>query len=277
MKKIVIFAVLFLAMYSGYAQNNINNYKYVIVPNSYKFLNSANEYRLNELTKFLFEKYNFVTFMENDAFPDEVISNGCLALRANVLDDSGFFKTILKIELKNCKGDIVYTTLEGISREKDRAVAYNLALRGASKSLDGLNYSYAPDANQIIIPSETTRAQEQINSLKKEIETLREEKITGVETTETPQTNRNVLKKSVPLQTVIKATDSASLYAQEIPNGYRVVDETSMVVFTLWQSNLKDVFIVKDNNAIVYKEAGLWIYSSVVKGKTVSKIMSLHF
>lgn len=277
MKKIVILTVLILAVYSGYAQNNINNYKYVIVPNSFEFLSSPNEYRLNELSKFLFEKYNFTTFMENDAFPDEVLANGCLALRAHVVDDSGMLNTKLNIELKNCKGEIVYSTTQGTSREKELGVAYNKALRATFMSFESLNYSYKPDANQIKLQTETAIAQEQIVSLKKEIETLKGEKKTPVKMSKEVNNTLTEEKAPVPIVKLTKAVEISEFYAQEIPNGYRVVDSTKKVLFTLWRSNLKDVFIVKDKNAIVYKENGSYIYSSVENGETVSKAMAIQF
>lgn len=277
MKKIIVLAVFLLAVYSGYAQNNINNYKYVIVPNSYEFLNSPNEYRLNELTKFLFEKYNFTTFMENDAFPDEVLANSCLALRAYVIDDSRMLKTKLSIELKNCKGDIVYSSMPGESREKDRAVAYNKALRATSVSFQSLKYSYKPDANQIKLQTETAIAQEQIVTLKKEIETLKEEKNTPLETPKKVNTTVAIEKTSVPLVKLTKTVEIIEFYTQEIPNGYHVVDSTKKVMFTIWKSNLKDVFIVQDENAIVYRENGTWFFSSIVNGETVSKTMTIQF
>ena len=74
-----------------------------------------------------------------------------------------------------------------------------------------------------------------------------------------------------------KAVDIPQFYTQEISNGYRVMDSTKKVMYTLWRSNLRDVFIVKDENAIVYKDNGFWIYSSVVNGETVSKTINLHF
>jgi len=277
MKRIIAFALLILTLSSGYAQNNINNYKYVIVPNSFEFLSSPNEYRLNELTKFLLEKYNFTAFMDNEALPNEVIANRCLALQARVLDDSGMFKTKLNIELENCKGDVVFSTIQGESREKDRAVAYNKALRAASVSFEALNYSYKPDANQIKIETETAKAQEEIVSLKKEIETLKEKKNTPVETQNEANTILPMVKPVVPLQKMTKAVDIPQFYTQEISNGYRVMDSTKKVMYTLWRSNLKDVFIVKDENAIVYKDNDFWIYSSVVNGETVSKTINLHF
>ena len=41
------------------AQENVNNYKYIIVPKKFDFLKEENQYRVNTFTKFLFEKQGF--------------------------------------------------------------------------------------------------------------------------------------------------------------------------------------------------------------------------
>ena len=98
--KIKIFTILMSLAFisSAFSQTNLNNYKYIIVPKKYDFLKEADQYRLNGLTQFLFEKYGFSTLMEGDNYPDDLLKNKCLALNSNVINDSGIFKTKLKIE-----------------------------------------------------------------------------------------------------------------------------------------------------------------------------------
>ncbi|MDX1270337.1 hypothetical protein [Bizionia paragorgiae] len=274
MKKLVAFTILFLALYSGYAQHNLNNYKYVVVPDRYDFLKTPNEYRINELTKFLFEKYNFIAFLESEVLPDEILTNACLVLHANVLDHSGVFKTKLTIELKNCKGEIVFTSIEGDSREKEHSVAYNLALRAAAQSLAALNYSYNPDENQIKLVSESTKAKEEIKALKQEITSLKEaKKVTELESNESSNTVK-VTKDTVTLTTPLKET----VYkATKTPRGYEVNNSLTNEVLLLFPTDLKDVFMVKDKNAILYKKDGVWIYTSLNNSEMVSKEMHIQF
>ncbi|HEY5687817.1 MAG TPA: hypothetical protein VIS27_05865, partial [Yeosuana sp.] len=96
--KIKIFTVLMALAFisSAFSQTNLNNYKYVIVPNKYEFLKTINQYKLNDLTKFLFEKYGFSTLMEGDNYPDDLIADTCLALKSNLIEDSKLFKTQLQ-------------------------------------------------------------------------------------------------------------------------------------------------------------------------------------
>ncbi len=84
------------------AQTNLNNYKYVLVPKKFDFLKEADQYQLNSLTKFLLEKENFTAIFDDEDFPEDLAKDRCLALEANVIDDSGLFKTKLTVQLQDC-------------------------------------------------------------------------------------------------------------------------------------------------------------------------------
>ena len=51
-----------------FSQTKLNDYKYVIVPNSFDFLKSKDQYQLNSLTKFLLNKNGFTAIMEDEIF-----------------------------------------------------------------------------------------------------------------------------------------------------------------------------------------------------------------
>ena len=111
--------VAFFVVASIFAQTNLNNYKYIIVPNKFDFLKEDNQYRMNELAQFLFDKYGFTALMEGSEYPEDLTLNRCLALRSNVLKESGMFKTRLKVILKDCNDRVVFTSNTGESREKE--------------------------------------------------------------------------------------------------------------------------------------------------------------
>jgi hypothetical protein len=124
------------------AQTSINDYKYVVVPKSYEFSQEQDQYQLNSLSKFLFEKHGFNTIMEGDNYPTDLAEDRCLALYANAVGNSGLFVTKVSIELLDCNGDLVYITDEGTSKDKRKGQAYIISTREAFKSLETLNYSY---------------------------------------------------------------------------------------------------------------------------------------
>ncbi|WP_283642955.1 hypothetical protein [Croceibacter atlanticus] len=141
MKYILSFMFVFLSM-TLIAQTSINDYKYVVVPKSYEFSQEQDQYQLNSLSKFLFEKHGFNTIMEGDNYPTDLAEDRCLALYANAVGNSGLFVTKVSIELLDCNGDLVYITDEGTSKDKRKGQAYIISTREAFKSLETLNYSY---------------------------------------------------------------------------------------------------------------------------------------
>ncbi|MDT0675644.1 hypothetical protein [Autumnicola musiva] len=141
MKKLLSVFLLICSFASANAQD-LNDYQYVIVPESFEFSDSKNEYQLNALTKFLLEKYGFKTVMKSADKSAVLQGDPCRALYADVSNDSGLFVTKLKLVLKDCYDKVVYESPEGRSREKDFKVAYQEALRNAFSSLEEQGYEY---------------------------------------------------------------------------------------------------------------------------------------
>lgn len=144
MKKIFIAFLIFGSLFSVNAQD-LNNYKYVIVPKSFEFSKRTNQYQLNALTKFLFEKYGFKTLMEDENKPMDLAKNNCLGLKADVNNNSGLFVTKMVVTLTDCQGNVVFTSKEGRSREKEFKTAWHEALRDAFTSVAELDHNYEAD------------------------------------------------------------------------------------------------------------------------------------
>lgn len=127
------------------AQSKLDAYKYIIVPERYDFLREVDQYRINSLTKFLFEKNGFSTLLEHEDYPDDVKSNPCLALTAEVMNSSSMFTSKLYIELKDCYKKVVFTSEVGRSKEKEYKISYQEALRNAFVTFEEMNYKFNPD------------------------------------------------------------------------------------------------------------------------------------
>lgn len=259
-KKMFLLCSLFVCTTIVLAQDNLNAYKYVIVPSTYDFQHEADEYQLNSLSKFLFEKYGFNAVIDDEAYPEEIANNACLALRADVLKDPGMFKTKLKIQLKNCKNEVVYVSKVGESREKQFKVAYNEALRDAFSSLSMLNHKF--DSSQAIVNTSPQVTQtdmsskEEIKRLQEEIKTLKREKQVEV-VNEAPKTEiskpEEVKSKSVNFTAKLK---SGGVF------NYDLIDENNQIAYTILFSGKEDVYMVKDTNAIIYKMNGNWVLAT---------------
>ncbi len=128
MKKFLVLFLLVTAV--GFAQN-LNGYKYAMVPSKFLFLKEENMYNLNLLTKMYLQKYGFETYYNNETAPDEFVISNCNKIYIDVLENNNMFTTKLKVVVKDCKGTVLATSEEGTSAEKEYQVAYNLALRMA--------------------------------------------------------------------------------------------------------------------------------------------------
>ncbi|MCH7524314.1 MAG: hypothetical protein IIC74_04720 [Bacteroidetes bacterium] len=285
-----IFALIVLCFVSStFSQTTINDYKYVIVPNRFNFLKSIDQYQLNSLTKFLFNKYGFTSIMDNEVFPKDLVDNGCLALRTDVENLKGFFITKLVVVLRNCKNEIVFSSEVGETREKDFKKAYHLALRDAFKSFETVNYSYKPTEKALTENRTKTETNQEIENLKEEIKSLKDQESSNVKVAaKAEEKNVEILDEVEEIKAIVEVDKavvtevktvktSNVLYAQVIENGFQLVDSTPKVVMILLTTPKQDTFIVKDKDAIVYKEDGFW-YISQNDGKNYStKLLNIKF
>ena len=162
MKNLFLLFVLLMSV-TAFSQS-INDYQYVIVPIKYDFLKENDKYRLNTLTKLLFQKYGFKSYLSSEEIPKEVENSRCDMLYATVTEESNFMVTKLKILVKDCREKIIYETDFGKSRNKEFAAAYNEALREAGKSFDKLNYKYNGTNNSLSIPEPINSSISETNS-----------------------------------------------------------------------------------------------------------------
>ena len=231
MRKIMIACLVLVNTLLGTAQESLNGYKYVVVPEKFDFLKSEDLYQFNSLTKFLLNKEGFVAFLEGE-LPEEAVYNPCMVLRANVLNDSNMFTTKMKVTLSNCYNQVLFTSEEGRSKEKDYQKAYHEALRDAFQSFKTIKYSY----NETISKSKP----EQIKIVK-----------------EVPIQSVAV----VPSEEAVVMTEH-TLYAQPTATGFQLVDMSPKLVMKLYRTSVKDVFIAEKDgmNGLFYRSGNEWYF-----------------
>lgn len=213
---------------------NLNEYKYVIVPIKYDFLSEKDQYQLNSLTEFLFEKYGFKAFLEVEKLPTDLLNNRCAALNAEVVSDSGFFSFVTKVKvvLKNCNGQVVFESEEGRSRLKKYKFAYQEALRDAFSSVEALDYSYSGKQQTLAKRNSEETLPAENPKLKNSNEPLRFLK-NGVEHTFEKQEKAFVLKKASdenPVAFLNETSTGNFIYRSEKINGSAYFDATGNLV-----------------------------------------------
>lgn len=261
LKKILVLIVLFNAVMIAHSQDNLNDYKYILVPNEFEFSKVEDQYSLNSLTKFLFNKEGFIAYLEDEKLPNDLRNARCMALTVDILNDkSGLFKTKLVIVLKDCDGKEIMRSKVGESRLKKYDRAYNEALRNAFDSFKSLDYSYKDKENKPeVITEESIENKEEKTS--PEVDEIEEKSIVNTKIKRQAEVDKN---KEV-------------LYAQTIDEGYQLVNNEPKVVMILLTTSAEYIFMVKHKQAIVYKENDAWIYYEF-NGKTkIKKILIIKF
>lgn len=291
---IKFFLTLVLVIISNtiFSQQSLNDYKYVIVPKKFDFLKSEDQYQLNSLTKFLFKKEGFNTLFDSDNKLQELANNPCLGLVSKIKNNSGMFNTKLVVELFNCKNEVVYTSNEGKSKQKDYKKAYQEALRNAFKSITLFDYKYNPVKASVTIEKEEIVVEEKPTSVVKEVipakvETVIEEKpveiveeVAPVEVVEkTAPVKAEIIETKQEIINEVKEKEVAInlLYAQANVLGYQLVDSTPKVVYILLKSSKEDVYFLRNKKGIIYKENNKWIVEYYELDRLVKKKLTIKF
>lgn len=245
MKRLLSFA-LFLCGTLVFGQQQLNNYKYVIVPEHFDFLAKKDEYSLNSLTKMAFEKVGFEVYFSNEQYPAELALDRCRALFADIDKGGSFLNTQLTMVLKDCKGEVVYKTATGNSKEKDKKKSYYEALREASRSLEMINYSY--NGNGAVAAAKAPAATK--------------ESVTAPATEAKQVNNVNLL------------TASPTSY------GYDLLDKAGRLVLKMYKTTQADYYSAKMEtlNGVVFQKDGQWVFEYYDRDdKLVSEKLNIKF
>lgn len=255
MKKLVFFVFAFMGLFTVVGQE-ISLYKYIIVPQEYEFLKEPNQYELNALTQFLFEKKGYIAVMEEDSFPEDLNSNGCNALVANVKSNSGIFSTKLLVTAKDCNGREIFVSEEGKSRAKDFKVAFHDALRNAFETVPERNEQ--AEVAGVVAKPEGNRAgsepmEESVVVGRPEIDTIGKERSIKGEVVENPSDERRTIKSatsSVEKNTTRYTKDNGVFILEKTPKGYDLYQEGMAEPFAaLIQSSAGNSFIYSAINS----------------------------
>ncbi|NND62031.1 MAG: hypothetical protein HKN48_02435 [Flavobacteriaceae bacterium] len=131
-KYLVLIVACLLLSVNTFAQKGPNDYSFVVVPERFDFQAEKDQFQLNSLTKFLFNKHGFNAYF-NAELPNV---SRCDGLWADVQREDGFVWTRLTVILNDCNGDEVYRSSIGKSKDKEYKKAYFEAMRQAFESIE---------------------------------------------------------------------------------------------------------------------------------------------
>lgn len=235
MKKI---ALLLLFVTSINFAQDLNQYKYVSVPAKFSFLKETNQYNLNVLSKMYMQQFGFETFFDTDEVPKDFLENNCNKIYFDVLENNNMFSTKLTVVLKDCQGKVLFTSKEGINKEKEYKVSYNLALREALNSMKSIQYKYAGD------------------------KLVEENKVVQ-------ETKNEVQNQSLNSENSV----SSQLFAQPISNGFQLINAEPKVIYKIFKTSVKDLYIATKGSlqGVLISKNNEWFFEYYQNEKLVSE------
>ncbi|WP_157943755.1 hypothetical protein [Arenibacter hampyeongensis] len=289
-----IFLPLFLiCSFYGMSQAELNKYKYIIVPTKFEAFKSENQYQTSTLIKYNLVENGFAAVYDND-MPVDLVANRCLGLQLSLKDDSSMFTTKVTLILKDCLSNEVYTTVEGISKEKDYKSAYSEAIKECFKSLSGLGYKFEPSGENVpptvSFKNDVKRIEEKAsvapkqnipNPVVQQKATLEEQSYKNMEPVQSNITKAQSMP-DVALPEVEYATEGLGvLYAQPIANGFQLVDSTPKIAMWMWKTTVTDVYIAQAThvaeNGIVVKKGDKWYFEYRGDDKIMAQELNIKF
>jgi len=280
-----LFSCLFLVFtFSLGLQAQLNEYKYIIVPKNFKGFKDENQYKTSTLIKYLFTKKGFEAYYEDD-LPSDLNANRCLGLLAQLNHKSTMLVTKASIILVDCNSNEVYTSLEGRSKEKDYLSSYKEAIEMAFTSINSLNYRYNPvETNSVSNTAVLIDAEgkgEQSTNESEQTTTTVEENLSQSEIAPNPKKEalENTAVVAATASTIPKISDPYVLYAQEIPNGYQLVDSTPKIRLKIYKTSIPEVYIGvnEKGSGVVYKRANQWYFEYYVSDEVQLEEITIKF
>ena len=232
--------LLFFFVFGTTFSQSINDYNTIIIPSKFNFLKETNQYRLNVLTKMFMDKKGFTTYFDTDELPTQLANNKCSSLFVDVLSDGNMFVTKLTVVLKDCRNKVLFTSIQGKSREKEYHAAYNEAIREAFASFEAIKYKYNGGVSNA--------------------------NLTSAVVVETKVANLNSVNDLV-------------LFAQPITNGFQLVDSTPRIWMKIYKTTSSTAFIaVKENlQGVLLLKNGEWFFEYYGNDILMSEKMTIKF
>jgi len=307
-----------MASFVGKVHAQLNEYKYIVVPKRLDGFKKDNQHQTSTLVKHLFANKGFEAVYEN-SLPEDLTKNRCLGLYVGLDDGSSTFTTNTILVLKDCTDKEVFVTQQGRSKKKEYKDAYKEALTEAFKSFDGVNYKYAVksakeepitisfkndvkkleekpklDTNQDpMVKQEATiddQSYKNRSPVKSDIKKADEDPKKMIEQKATREEQR--FKDHTPVQSDFKKAQSSMgdskkmvnskqtiLYAQELSNGYQLVDSTPEIRFRIYKSSMPNVYLAKasSKDGLVYTVDGKWFFEYSENGNLVVEELNIKF
>lgn len=285
-----IYCLLIIFAFSYSLQAQLNKYKYIVVPKNFVGFKYENQYKTSTLIKYLFQQKGF-DVVYDDSLPEDLYSNRCLGLLVQLNHKSTMFATYASLTLKDCNDKDVFVTAEGKSKSKDNTIGYKEAINYAFNSFNNVSYNYIPEATVSTVRSTPMVVKEEVKE-SEAIKVAEEKKDIETPVVNTGEVNSEAVTQSsaatVAVVTEVAASKASTLtktaspevwYAQEIPNGYQLVDSTPKIRLKVYKTSVPDIYIGINEEAqgLVYFKNSKWYFEYYVADKLLIEELAIKF
>ncbi|MCK0136467.1 hypothetical protein [Arenibacter sp. S6351L] len=291
MMKNFFLPLILMCGFFGMSQAELNKYKYIIVPTKFEAFKNENQYQTSTMIKYNLVENGFTAVYDND-MPADLLANRCLGLLLNLKDDSSMFTTKVTLTLKDCQSNVVYTTVEGSSKEKDYKSAYSEAIKECFKSLSGIGYKYEPsgdtapttvsfknDVKRIEEKSSVAPKQNLPNPVVQQKATLEEQSYKSMEPVQSNITKAENMPSMALPNVDYKTEGAAVLYAQAITNGFQLVDSTPKITLRMYATSQANFYIAEGDvhSGVVLKKGDKWYFEYYEGNKLMGQELNIKF
>lgn len=141
--KNIFFLIALIVGFNALNAQDLDSYKYIIVPKTFKINDKVDANGLTSLTTKLFEQEGFTTIMKGSRIPAELKKNPCLGLHADIDEVSKGTLNKLILDLSDCNGKVIFESgQEGLIKKEGKS-AYHEALTNAFAPIKVLNYRFS--------------------------------------------------------------------------------------------------------------------------------------
>ncbi|AIJ38758.1 hypothetical protein [Flavobacterium psychrophilum] len=251
------FSILVFALISSvtYSQSSLNDYEMAIIPSKFEFQKEDNQYRISSTIKAFLKQKGFEAYVSTDVLPEGFLDYNCNKIFVNVLEENTLFSTRIKIEFKNCKQLVLFTTDLGESREKELGKGYNQALLLALNSFDKARYKFSGKTYY------DEEAQEKIKS--RDVHSI------SSEVTKITKSEKGV--------TYEKVTKQDALVTSEV--FVKVVNQANQQELLLYKTSREGIYLCNQNgkNGVVFAKDEVWFFEYLENGKLISEKLDVNF
>ncbi len=235
------FLMFLLAVTTAAAQTSLNDYRIAIVPAKFEFQKQPDQHRINTHLKMFLQKYGFETYLDSEVIPTDIAAFPCNKVHASLQDNSNLFTTKVRVVLRDCTNNVLFTSDEGSTREKDYEKAYLQAMRQAFESFERMDYKF--------------------NGGQTEVKT------------------KPVAAVEAPAPEKPKAAEPEKLFAKRTATGYELVKADGTAILTFLNTSHPEFFIAKSgvSQGVLLKSDGQWRWEFYENGRFVSVPMDVKF